>query len=96
MPYASRSLVVVVCLTGLSFLQRPPCVQEALKEQETSLKKLENEKQKLIEENIDLKSTRDVLQKISQVQEKASEQLETANTKKDQNVGSEIASIVQV
>jgi len=73
-----------------------PCVQEALKEQETSLKKLENEKQKLIEENFDLKSTGDVLAKISQVQEKASEQLETANTKKDPNVGSEIASIDQV
>ena len=91
-----EKLAVVDCLAGLLILQRPPCVQEALKEQETSLKNLENQKRELIEENSELKSTGDVLQKISQVQDEATEQLETANAEKDPHVGSEMASIGQV
>ena len=70
--------------------------QEALKEQEASLKKLETEKQELIEENKNLKSTVEVLQKISQVQDKATEQLETANAGKEQHDSPEISLIGQV
>eukprot|EP00890_Picochlorum_soloecismus_P001950 jgi/Picsp_1/2756/NSC_00984-R1_---NA--- len=70
--------------------------QEALKEQEASLKKLEAEKKELIKENSHLRSTGEVLQKISQVQDKASKQLEAiADTEKEENKGSEISSIGQ-
>jgi len=56
-------------------------VQGTLKELEASLQKLETEKQELVEENKNLKSTGEVLQKITIVQDKASEHLgHAANT----------------
>lgn len=63
-------------------------MQETLKELEASLKKLETEKEVLIEENKNLKSSVEVLQSISRVQDEATEQLgHAANTSTGTSTG---------
>lgn len=54
------------------------CAQGTLKDLEASLKNLERQKEELLEANKNLKSTGDVLQNMSRVQDEASEQLERA------------------
>ena len=54
------------------------CAQGTLKDLEASLKNLERQKEELLEANMNLKSTGDVLQNMSRVQDEASEQLERA------------------
>jgi hypothetical protein len=54
------------------------CAQGTLKDLEASLKKLESQKEGLVEANMNLKSTGEVLQNMSRVQDEASEHLERA------------------